>query len=399
MASPQTGQPMVEPPSYEEVMGIGSYNQLQTNYYNEPPPAYAYDNFGASTHLPPVDAPSLSSGASATGSSAEPQIFVIRPPSPSRSPIPPKPSTPNFTPKPAANPTPRSNPTPASNPAPTQRQQQNQNRQQNQRQNNNVPRPSLDKKEHLYNFFHYLYLILLIQALCALAVAGGIYSNEYVRGRIQEISTFKDLSMFQLKDDIIVVLLKCQFSLKGSYSKNTIYDMHGLLIGILIFTWITAEPRKKSKIFSVIFLVLMTMIITLGIMTLASASGSIGPLVSVGIVAIHSVFLQFFIWQKKITFTLISGMLFTFIVVSAALGIALPSFGAHMEVFFGGLAALLFCWWTLLIIWCSVDDHKKHHLYADDYIYLQPFIYAGIIYMPFILLLIIFFKFEWKKYK
>ncbi|XP_021367263.1 uncharacterized protein LOC110459368 [Mizuhopecten yessoensis] len=172
-----------------------------------------------------------------------------------------------------------------------------------------------------------------------------------------------------------------------------------MFIGAMIFTWITTETRKAKKPFCIVFMVIFTMIIGYCIMMLSCVVGSPIPLICVGIIAIVCILTILFLLQKWITFTLISGMLFTVVVVPSLMGISTAIFNPVMDCVNGGIAALIFSWWVMLITWCMVEDRKKNGLQPDQYLAIQPFVFAGVLFLPWILLGIIFCKFEWKKYK
>ncbi|XP_033728382.1 uncharacterized protein LOC117317633 [Pecten maximus] len=353
--------PSAPPPSYEEAINSGIYYQVT---HSDVPPPYVFDNYASD--LPSVETlPPPLAGPSTEGAAAQPGIFVIQPPSaPSSSqagPIPPKPKTP----KPTANPTPNSNSTPASNPTPASRPNQV-----SQSRNQNARRPlTLDDKEARRGFFHRMYLVLVVQACCILAIGGGIYSNEYLRDKIaSDPDTYRGLII-------------------------------GLMIASIFFTWTMTEIRKKHKPAAIIFMIVFNLILSFAVMALACLTGSIAPLVFYGITAGHGLVVQIFLYQKKIAFTLISGMIFTFVTVAVLFGLSVPIFSSMTACLIGGAVALFFGWWVMILIWCMIDEWQKYNHKPEEYLALQPFMYAGVLYLPFILLGIMFCKFEWSKYK
>ncbi|XP_069119632.1 uncharacterized protein [Argopecten irradians] len=330
--------PSAAPPTYEEVVNSGAYyNTATSNLQNEElPPPYVYDNFVSDNNLPSVDTPYVSQGSSTGGAGA--RIFVVPPPSAPTDPIPPKPSTPatSPTPRPAANRTPDNN----STPVPNSRPQPNTQR---------ARRLSFSDKSVLREFFKQMYLILAIQMGSGLALGAGIYSS-------------------------------------------------GILFAAIFFTWTMTDIRKKNKIAAFIFLIIFTLILSYGIMTVACTSRSTIVLVWAGITCAHSIIIQIFILQQKIAFTLINGMISTFVTVVGLTGITC-SFLDPTECALGGVIALVFNWWVIIFIWCMVDDRKKYNHKPTEAPALQPFLFGGILWFPLILLGILFCKFEWSKYK
>ncbi|XP_033728418.1 protein lifeguard 1-like [Pecten maximus] len=347
-----TSVPSAPPPSYDEVITSGSYYpQTPVNFQSDAPPPYFYD-----LSYPPVDTQPLPPGPSAGGACAEPDIFIVRPPSSSShqsNQILPKPSTLS----PAANPTPDSDRTHSPNPAPGQSQPQNQ----------NACTPSFKDKKVILGFFQCIYLILLVQAVSALAASAGFYSNDYLR-----------------------------YSLDSGNSGPRNASI-GLCCGVIVVAWITKDLRRRNKLVCIIFMIVLTLVLSYAAMILACGVGNTSPLIFIGIVSAHSILMQIFIHQEKIAYTLISGMVFTFVTVSILSGISMAIF-SPMMVLFGGPPALIFSWWALIIIWCTIHD-PKNNVKPDQYLAEQPIIFAGLIFSPLIILAIIFCKFEWKKYK
>ncbi|XP_069119633.1 protein lifeguard 2-like [Argopecten irradians] len=340
--------PSAPPPSYEEAVTSGSYiPQTSSVLPGDVPPPYVYNNFVS-------DDPSTSQGSSAGGTGAG--IFVVQPPSAPRQnqtdPIPPKPSTP----QPAANRNNNPNSTPVSGSQPN-----------NQRPR--VRRDSFSDKNRLRDFFREMYLILAVQMGCALVFGAGMFSNEHIKGHIKnEIPAYRGVAI-------------------------------GLTIPVMFFTWTMGEIRKRNKTVALIFLVIFSLVLTYGIMALSCGSGSLIPLYWVGICCAHSILMQIFLRQEKITFTLVSGMIFTLVTVVILTGISITILGPIPDCPLGGVTALGFCWWVMIFTWVMIDDRKKHGHRPDQAVALQPFFFAGVIYLPLILLAIFFCKFEWKKYK